>query len=196
MQLGRRETAVVLLFAAALVFGLGYKYAQIKARAALPPVLEEPAVEERREIAVHVAGAVAHPGVYRLPAGSRVADAVERAEPLPGADLNALNLAKVLKDGEKIPVPSKLTDATAPGLSTPAPGGAVKAGGSGGGRVNINTADVNELDKLPGIGPALAERIVRYREENGPFTSVDDLLNVSGIGEKKLEGLRDYATVN
>lgn len=194
MNFGRREQAVVLLLVAALVFGLGYKYAQMRGRQALPPVLEEPGAQERREIAVHVAGAVAHPGVYRLPSGSRVADAVAKAGPLPDADLDALNLAKVLKDGEKIPVPSKLTEATAPGA--PAPAGAAKGTGSTGGKVNINTADVNELDRLPGIGPALAERIVRYREENGPFTSVDDLLNVSGIGEKKLEALRDYATVN
>jgi len=195
MHLGRRETAVLLLLAAAIVFGLGYKYAQIRAREALPPVLEEPAAEEQREIAVHVAGMVARPGVYRLPPGSRVADAVQKADPLPDADLNALNLAKVLKDGEKIPVPAKVPDTVIPGMPgfTPA---AMKASGSTGGKININTADAAELEKLPGIGPALAERIVRYREENGPFISVDDLLNVSGIGEKKLESLRDYATVN
>jgi len=194
MQLGRREMAVVLLFAAALVFGLGYKYAQIKAREALPPVLEEPAAEERREIAVHVAGAVAHPGVYRLPAGSRVADAVEKAEPLPDADLDALNLARVLKDGEKVSVLAKAPEMALPGM--PFWSGPTKAGSSAGGKINVNTADAAELEKLPGIGPALAERIIRYREENGPFISVDDLLNVSGIGEKKLEALRDYATVN
>ncbi|MEW5763126.1 MAG: ComEA family DNA-binding protein [Bacillota bacterium] len=195
MNFGRREQALVLLVAAALIFGLGYKYAQMRSRQALPPVLEAPAAEEKREIAVHVAGAVANPGVYRLPAGARVADAVRKAEPLPDADLNALNLAKVLKDGEKIPVPVKAAVLAAPGSPGASPV-AAQGGATGDTRININTADAAELDRLPGIGPALAERIVRYREENGPFASVDDLLNVSGIGEKKLEGLRDYATVN
>ncbi|MEW6540468.1 MAG: helix-hairpin-helix domain-containing protein [Bacillota bacterium] len=186
---GRREQLAALVLAAAIVFGLGYVYAQAKIKPPELPVLEQAGEKEQATLLVHVAGEVNAPGVYRVEGGARVVDAVEMARPLPSADLQALNLAAPLQDGQKVLVPR----VRAPDAQGSVPGGSASAG-AGDSRININTADRAELENLPGIGPALAERIIRYREQNGPFVSVDDLMNVSGIGEKRLEGLRDMAT--
>jgi competence protein ComEA len=142
-----------------------------------------PAEEEGRptEIVVYVAGAVKSPGIQRLPAGSRMADALERAgDPLPEADLEGLNLAQKLEDGQRVYVPRR---------------GQMPAGTASSGKVNVNTAPASELEKLPGIGPTLAARIVEYRERNGPFRRVEDLKKVKGIGESKLRELRDRVEV-
>ncbi|MDA8097276.1 MAG: helix-hairpin-helix domain-containing protein [Clostridia bacterium] len=191
--MGRREQLAVLMVIAVIVFGLGYKYAVVKSRAEMVPAVERAADIVASEITVHVAGAVEKPGVYRLERGSRVADAVTVADPLPTSELNALNLAAVLQDGQKVFVPEKPPLPAGTGneadMAPPAPPGT-----GVGGKININTADVGQLQHLPGIGPALADRIVRYRQEHGPFSSVEEIVNVSGIGEKKLEGLQDYAT--
>ncbi|MEW6771544.1 MAG: helix-hairpin-helix domain-containing protein [Bacillota bacterium] len=201
MHLGRREQLLLLLFALAVVFGLGAKYALTRQ----VPVEEPAVVEEEKppEICVHVAGAVYHPGVYRLPYGSRVLDAVQKAGLRPEADMDVLNLAQVLEDGRKVVVPPR-TPPAEPGAAASGNPFAVAAGGataSGSGaaageKVNLNTADSRALEELPGIGPALARRIIEYRTANGPFSSVDELLNVSGIGEKKLAQLRDHVTVH
>ena len=153
------------------------------------------------EVVVHVAGAVARPGVQRLDGGARVIDAVDAAGGAqPDADLARVNLAAPLEDGQQVYVP-RLGEAAPP---VPAGGGAETASGSGGGTagaseaqgpVNLNTAGVDELDTLPGVGPATAQAIVDHRDENGPFTSVDDLLDVRGIGDAKLDELRDLVTV-
>jgi competence protein ComEA len=132
---------------------------------------------------VHVAGAVAAPGVFTLPEGSRVVDAIERAGgALPDADLGALNLAAPLQDGQQVYVPL-------PGESPPqaAGGGA----GDGSGKVNVNTAGAEELTALPGVGPVLAQRIVDFRQAHGPFKVLADLGEVSGIGPKVLAGLEE-----
>lgn len=135
-------------------------------------------------VVVHVDGAVAAPGVYELVAGARVSDAVEAAGGLTGeADTTGVNLAAPVADGEKVLVPVS-------GESAPeGDGGAPEAEA---GLVNLNTADVSELDELPGVGEATARAIVEDRETNGPFTTPEDLMRVSGIGEKKfarLEGM-------
>lgn len=149
-------------------------------------------------IRVHVIGAVRSPGVVDLTAGSRVADALDAAGGLTtSARPGELNLAQVLADGEQIWV----GDAATPGgeVRTPTGGatspGATSGGNSGAMLVNINTATVAELDVLPGVGPATAQRIVDHREAHGPFTSIDQLIDVSGIGAKTLERLRDLVTV-
>ncbi|MCR2800967.1 ComEA family DNA-binding protein [Microbacterium sp. zg-Y818] len=142
------------------------------------------------EVYVHVFGAVASPGLYRLAEGARVVDAVAAAGGLTeGADQGAINLARVIGDGEQLRVPLIGEAPTAPGS---APGGPP---GADGGKVNLNTADLAALDTLPRIGPALAQRIIDWRDENGRFTSVDDLLAVPGIGDKMLASLRDLVTV-
>ena len=152
----------------------------------LEPSVEEAAPAEVEKVVVHVDGAVAAPGVYELPAGSRANDAVAAAGGLvEGADTSALNLASVLTDGEKIDVPLE-GEANA----TIAP--AVPSVGS---PVNLNTATAAELDELPGIGEATAAAIIEDREQNGPFASPEDLMRVSGIGEKKYERLEGLVCV-
>lgn len=200
-MLGRREQLIILLLAAVIIFGLGYKYATLRIPDEAPRVEKDRAAQEKTgEVVVHVAGAVARPGLYRLPQGARVDEALKAAQPLAEADVNALNLAALLEDQQKVFVPLQPPPA-APDSSTGGPSASVSANPfaaapqAGDGKVNINTADAATLDRLPGIGPSLATRIIQYREENGPFASVDDLLNVPGIGEKKLEDLRDDAAV-
>jgi competence protein ComEA len=150
------------------------------------------------EVVVHVVGAVAAPGVQRLPTGSRVIDAVEAAGGAAAdADLSRVNLAAVLADGQQVVVlrPGEAPPAAA-GAGPSGPGAADGAGGdSDGALVDINRASAAELEELPGVGPATAEAIIAHRDQNGPFASVDDLLDVRGIGEAKLEQLRDRATV-
>ena len=136
---------------------------------------------------VDVAGAVHRPGVYEFGEGDRVIDAIERAGgPLGKADLSLLNLAAPLTDGTQILVPK-----TVPPGAAPIPGGS----GSPGGLLNINSASATDLETLSGIGEVLAATIVEYRDQNGPFASVDDLEDVSGIGPATLEEIRDQVTV-
>lgn len=158
--------------------------------------LEAPAAEEAVPptvaVLVHVAGAVVRPGVYELTSGDRVTDAVDRAGgPTPDADLDGLNLASSVADGQRIYVPAigEVDPATVPA------GTSASADGSAGGPVDLNTATASELDTLPGIGPATAASIVDDRARNGPFATVDDLDRVPGIGPAKLEALRDLVTV-
>lgn len=142
-------------------------------------------------VVVHVAGRVLRPGVVTLSAGSRVADALTAAGgPAEGADLDALNLARVLQDGEQVLVPAPGQPGT---VAAPVPAGG--SSGAPGARVDLNSATAADLDALPGVGEVLAGRIVSWREENGRFTSVDDLGEVQGIGPKVLEGLRDLVSV-
>jgi competence protein ComEA len=149
-------------------------------------------------VVVHVVGRVRHPGVRQLPVGSRVADAVEAAGGATGkADLSALNLARALVDGEQVRVPA-VGD---PPVTSPGPGGGggagtgTGAGGAAGSPVPLNTADLATLDTLPGVGPVLAQRILDWRAAHGRFTSVDELGEVSGIGEKLLAQLSPLVTL-
>jgi competence protein ComEA len=136
-------------------------------------------------VVVHVVGAVRRPGLYQLPASSRVADALEQAGgAAPAADVALVNLAAPLADGQQVVVPSRA--AAGAGSS-----GAAGESGSGGGPVHLNTASVAELDELPGIGPVTAQKIVDYREKHGAFSSVEDLDAIPGVGAAKIEQLRD-----
>ncbi len=141
-------------------------------------------------LVVHVVGQVKRPGIVELPPGSRVVDAVDAAGgPTRRADLSAVNLARLAVDGEQIRVPR-------PGEAVP--GGGPAAAGSGsavGGPVSLNGADAAALDSLPGIGPVLAQRILDWRSEHGRFTSIDELGEVSGIGEKLLALLAPRVTL-
>jgi competence protein ComEA len=145
------------------------------------------------ELVVHAAGAVVVPGVHRLPGGSRVQDVLAAAGgPTPDADLDRVNLAAPVVDGERVWIPRMGEEAPplAPGGS-PAPA----AGAPTAGPVDLNTATAEQLDTLPGIGPATAAAIIEHRERNGPFRSVDELLDVPGIGDAKLAQLRDLVSV-
>jgi len=153
---------------------------------------------------VHVAGAVAAPGVVELPAASRVVDAVAAAGGLRAdADPDRVNLAAPLADGTRVVIPvvgeeplpeTSTVPAAAPGSGAGAGSGATEAP-TAGALVDLNQADVAELDTLPGVGPSTATAIVEHREQHGPFNSVDALLDVRGIGDAKLEALRDLVTV-
>lgn len=150
-------------------------------------------------VVVHVVGQVGAPGLVTLPDGARVADAVDAAGgPTDEADLSAVNLARAVVDGEQLRVPAPGEEVTAPPAPTGAGGTGSAGGGSGaaaGGVVDLNSADEAALNTLPGIGPALAGRILAWREEHGPFTSVEELDEVSGIGPAMLERLRDLVRV-
>lgn len=143
---------------------------------------EEEPQEEPVTLVVHVDGMVGMPGVYELAEGARVSDAVAAAGGLAeGADTSSLNLAAPLADGEKVHVPAEGEEVTTS-----------SGGASSGDLVNLNNASVEQLDELPGVGEATARAIIEDREANGPFTTPEDLMRVSGIGEKKfakLEGM-------
>ena len=131
------------------------------------------------KLTVYVSGAVMLPGVYELPAGSRVNDAIQAAGGFAvGAEQSNINLATPLEDGQQIDVP-----------------GIVNPSHVNAGRVNINTATVEELDALPGIGPTTAQEIVDYRLQNGDFVYIQDIQKVPGIGPATYDGIKDYITV-
>jgi competence protein ComEA len=144
-----------------------------------------------RSLYVHVAGAVRRPGLYRVPEGSRVAAAVERAGgPARGANLTGVNLAQPLEDGRQVVIPLK----GAPPAGVAAPAGGPEAGtggGAGGAPLSLTTATAQQLDELDGIGPTLAKRIVEYREAHGGFRSLGELRQVEGIGEKRFAALKE-----
>jgi competence protein ComEA len=196
-----RQRATVAVLALAAVLGAGAVWLRAAPRLTgpaegpgaataaqtLPRAVRGEAAAAR--VAVHVAGRVRHPGLVRLTAGSRVLDAVRAAGGTrPGADLDAVNLARKLVDGEQIRIPARGEPATA------APGGAPGAGAAAAGPLDLNTATAEQLDTLPGVGEVTAGRIVAYRSEH-PFTSVDELLEVPGIGQRRFEQLKDLVTV-
>jgi competence protein ComEA len=163
----------------------------------LPP--PEPA-----PIVVHISGAVARPNVYTLPNGSRVQDLIDAAGGLlPEADDTAINLAAPLEDGTRLAIPFRKPTAPPPPTAKPgataaptkpAPSAGEEAPSSTG-AININTATLEELDSLPGVGPAIAQRIIDFRTTNGLFVTIEDLQNVKGIGPATFEKLKNLITV-
>ncbi len=172
----RHWVAAVGLVVAALAASIWYGGS---AQDPAPLVFDVPSAAGGSSITVHVAGEVVAPGLVEIAPGSRVADAVAAAGgSTRDADLARVNLAAELRDGEQIVIPGPTANPAA---------GAVGADGT----VRINAASVGELEQLPGVGPVLAGRIATYRDEHGAFAAVEDLLDVPGIGEGKLETLRD-----
>ncbi|MFG3582323.1 helix-hairpin-helix domain-containing protein [Micromonospora chersina] len=150
------------------------------------------------QVVVALAGKVRRPGLVRLPAGARVADAIEAAGgALPGVDVALLNPARKVTDGELIlvGVSAPPGQAAPPGPATAGGGPAAGGAAPGGGPVNLNTATLAQLDALPGVGPVLAQRILDHREQHGGFRSVSDLRQVDGIGDARYEQLKDLVTV-
>jgi competence protein ComEA len=173
---------VVALAGLAVVAAIGLVYVWISADVPepQPTAVVQVGTSSNGSILVHVSGAVVSPGVVVVPADSRVADVVAAAGGVsPVAVLEAINLAAVVHDGEQIIVPTA-TSASAVASD---------------GRIPINSADAATLETLPGVGPVLAERIVAFRTQNGAFGSVEDLLDVPGIGESKLASLRESVRV-
>src|SRR3954454_11360374 len=171
------------------------------ATAAVPSAAPAIAVqgESKGSLVVHVAGAVRHPGVYRMRAGSRVDEAVTRAGGARRrADLSALNLAAELEDGRQVLVPLRAAAGAASGAPTARGTTAAAAGGSAATPavpLNLNTATLEQLDQLDGIGPATAQHILEYRQAHNGFGSVEELDQVPGIGETRLAALRDKVRV-
>ncbi|MEA2352922.1 MAG: competence protein ComEA [Thermoleophilaceae bacterium] len=145
------------------------------------------------ELMVQVAGEVARPGVYRVPAGSRVTDAVTRAGGLTHrADQAGVNLVARVQDGQQVVVPRRGAGGALAGVAAGAGGSA--APGAASGPVSLSSATVAQLDTLDGIGPTLAQRIVEYRQAHGGFSSIDQLRQVDGIGEKRFAALKKGVT--
>ena len=237
LNLERKEQIVLIVVLTVLLFGAGYYYGKHNALSENGELilgtgsgveLESTRVlskenelnknikdEHKREIAVHVSGAVEAPGVYYLEPNSRVIDAVELAIPAANADLHAINLAAHLTDAQFIYVPTKveaidevidnkkpthtensLNTACVPTYArtsrsfTTSPSVV-----SVNQKININTASTSELETLPGIGPALAKRIIEYRTQSGGFKSIEEIKNVSGIGEKKFDSIKNLITI-
>ena len=197
-----RETIALGVLCLGLVAGAAFAYARSLPKSApkslatpIAAPTSEPSSAATGGLIVHVAGAVQTPGVYTLPAGARVIDGIKAAGgAAPGADLSAINLARPLTDGERVYIPRR-GETPPPDAGGTGPVSSGGDGGSAGGKVNLNTATSAELEALPGIGQVLAQSIVDYRTQHGPFRSVRDLLKVEGIGEKKFDSLKDYVTV-
>ena len=142
-------------------------------------------------IIVDVEGAVNAPGLYSLPVDARIGDAVTAAGGLAtDAVAESINLAQKLSDGEQVIVASNTADAESGGATA-----ATQSGKSANGKININTASAEQLQELSGVGPSLSERIVQYREQNGHFKKIEDIQNVSGIGETRFNNLKDLICV-
>ncbi len=192
----RAGTVPVLVAAGALVAVVGVGFlvgvwhgapAPIELPAAAQGAPLPIATTQPSMLRVHLAGAVAQPGLYEIPAGFRVGDLVDAAGgPVAGADLAAVNLAERMRDGQQIYVPlvgeQPVIDAGGAATGTTGP-------------IDVNAATAPQLEGLPGIGPSLAAAIVAYRSENGPFATLDELEEVPGIGPAKLSQLRTHAKV-
>jgi competence protein ComEA len=200
VQESSRSTLVIWLVAAALAVIAGVRLLGGGDPAAPPVRLDgaaanrpdsRTAAPEQEEIYVHVAGAVRRPGLIRVPPGTRVATALERAGgPERRADLTLVNLAGRVQDGQQIVVPvAGAAGASGGGSAGPVAGSAT--GAVPGAKIHLSTATPEQLDEVDGIGPTLAERIVEYRDVHGGFRSLEDLGKVDGIGEKRLATLRE-----
>lgn len=150
---------------------------------------DSPTTPKLEQVIVHLSGAVSQPGLYSLPLGARLNDALKAAGgPLAEADLGAVNLAAPLIDGQKYPIPVKGQQSAV--VSGSEPGGVMPSG-----KINVNIADAKTLEQLPGIGEVRAKAIVEYRQKNGPFRSIDELKKISGIGDKTFDQLRDQVAI-
>ena len=181
---GRAIAGALLLIAALFVGGRYLAGAgAAEEKTAAEPVSAELRAEPAPRLVVHVVGAVKRPGLYRLANGARIADALRRAGGATRrADLSLVNLAAPVSDGTQVVVPRRVS-ATA--------GGEAEGEAPAAGPVHLNTATVDQLDELPGVGPVTAQKIVDWREQHGAFSSVDDLDAIPGIGPARLEQLRE-----
>jgi len=204
-EISPKQWIIALLLVASIAFGAGNfygikRYANKSADKGNNLTIQEsnsfnsiqsntPKDTENTKIVVYVAGAVNKPDVYELPEDSRVKDAIKKAGgATKEADLISINLAEKLNDGEEVVVPKKGENTSITN------GGASSTNRSN--KININTADATELEKLPGIGEVKAEAIIQYRKSYGRFKTIHDITRVSGIGEKTFEKIKDLISVN
>jgi competence protein ComEA len=190
----------ILEIAAGILFGIllgllvaGLLYQTTRAPTGEPvTLLPSPTPEP---IMVYVTGAVQRPGVYQVPRDSRLVDVVALAGGfLEGADVTQINLAEKLEDGQQIAIPG-VSDFPTPQLTIGGGGLLVTPTPPASGPINLNTATQTQLEALPGIGPSTAEKIIQYREDNGPFERVEDLLKIPGIGPETLDKIRSLVKV-
>jgi competence protein ComEA len=206
-QMDRREMAGLLLIAILVVAGAAFWYVRSLPSRVQISTLSHPgfaagpvagptpaATPSLAEVVVDVAGWVRHPGVFRFHQGDRVIDAIHRAGGAKEkADLQSINLAALLTDGEQIIVGRRGAPGSGSGVTSGT--GSTGSGNEAGQLVNLNTATLDELETLSGIGEVLGQRIIDYREQHGPFRTIEDLMNVSGIGDKRFADLKPYITV-
>ncbi|HWJ02092.1 MAG TPA: helix-hairpin-helix domain-containing protein [Verrucomicrobiae bacterium] len=196
----RKQLLLAALLLGAILVGTGYKLALAKMKSESKPVVtvnqgKQEKKDTTRQVTVYITGAVRKPGVYTFLEGARIIDAVKKAELAHDAAAEYVNLAELMTDSQHIYVPRK-SEVTESGQTQGAEKGYSTTGNIGRtGKMNINTATKETLDGLPGVGPSTAEKIVEYRQTHGKFKSVSDLLNVTGIGEKKLAKFKDKITI-
>ncbi len=153
--------------------------------------------EGEKDIIVHITGSIAEEGIVKLKEGDRIADAIEKAGGVTAdANIKNVNLAYKLKDGQKIYIPSNIDDSENIAIVSSKGEGVISDNGKKGDKVNINEATQTELETLPGIGPSMAAKILEYREKNGEFNSIEDIKNVTGIGNSKYETIKDNICVD
>ncbi|NLD11395.1 helix-hairpin-helix domain-containing protein [Aminicella lysinilytica] len=188
---------IIVVIAAVLVFAVKGNSDTISiedAHAAKDTAAEESS-ETKAKVYVDVGGEVESPGVYEVDKDARIYEVIDKAGGLTGkADTTDLNQAEVVKDGQKIVVASKVESSGSGSGSQGTPSGA-STSAAGNGLININTADSTELQKITGIGPVMAGKIITYREENGRFSKIEDLKNVSGIGDKTFAKMKNKVTI-
>ena len=207
-NLSNQEKITIILLVIVIVIGGGmvlYKNINsednIIINRALDITENNPAIQkEIPSVIIHIAGAVKTPGVYQLKSTSRIVDAVKIAGgENEEANLDLINLAALLKDGQKIIVPYKTYSETGEEINVNTYNNTTSiyssSSASISAKININTDNANILQTLPGIGPVLSERIIEYRNQNGLFGVIDDIKNVSGIAEKKFEGIKELICV-
>jgi competence protein ComEA len=187
----QHKTLVMFLAVSSIAAGLalfGLRWRPVEPIAIEPPL----PTQTPSPIRVYINGAVAHPDVYTLPPSTIIRDAILAAGGTTGnADLNFINLARALQDGEQVYVPQVGEALSQPSQVTSMPNDTAP-----GSIVNLNNGTLADLDTLPGIGPAIAQRIIDYREANGPFTTIEQIMDVSGIGPATFDKIKDRITVN
>lgn len=187
---------VILIIIAVLFFGLKDKSKTISVQEAEAKSNSNTTSEESKELVyVDVGGEVKSPGVYKVEKNSRIFEVISKAGGLTNkADTTNLNQAEVIKDGQKIEIPAK-NQGNTPGTDSTAPAQSTETSSKTAAVININSADSSQLQEIPGVGPATADKILNYRKENGSFKKKEDLKNVSGIGEKKYAKMKDKIIV-
>jgi competence protein ComEA len=206
-NLSRQEKIVFLIIISALLVTFSWKlYSKEKSSITIVPTAEIGENDNREEneiidkeiCIVHISGAVNHPGVYQLTEGERIIDAVKMAGgEMERANVDAVNLAAHLYDGQKIVIPfiseNNADEVAQKDIANEELGQPDYSVNST--LLNLNAVTSNQLETLPGIGPALADRILAYRKDHGLFKNIEDVMNVSGIGEKRFESIKEYITV-
>ncbi len=194
MNFSSKQWIVIIILVSLITFGTGMIIGKRSAKVQTPestPIVSSPQAPEIKDeapqyVTVYVAGAVKKSDVYKLPVDSIVKDAIEKAGgATKDADLVSINLAQKVQEGEEVVVPTKQSNLTVSSASS----------NKNNGKININTASLTQLETLPGIGTVKGSAIIQYRKTHGAFKSIHDITNVSGIGEKTFEEIKDLITV-